>query len=427
MEGATVNPLLSTQKSADSGLQAVLHPLVLLTISDYITRHTLRQQKGPVVGALIGQQNGREVTIEHAFECAIVAKDEDIILNAEWFEQRLGQSMCFGSGVRFWECRLLQITDNETLVKTIHSSPQLDLVGWYTLLPKSGPTPSILPIHNWILSEHNESSLLLGFHPEESIKHHAGSRLPITIYESNYEADEPKHDQGEDKEMRDGEPLLKLRFRELQYSVETGEAEMISMDFVARGAGNATAVEPRDQKKTTPVTTEDPKGKRKMEATEATEIGASTAETEEYVLSREDEEMIAALTAKANSIKMLQSRINLLAIYLERLPPSYLTGDNTAMVTGEGEPTTPSHVILRSIQALVNRLSLVVPSATEAYEQEMLSEANDVHLMELLNDVLQSATEVRNIGKKYNVVETSKSQNKKHGDDVPASRFAAEV
>jgi COP9 signalosome complex subunit 6 len=33
------------------------------------------------------------------------------------------------------------------------------------------------------------------------------------------------------------------KFRELVYSVETGEAEMISVDFVARGGGNATAVE----------------------------------------------------------------------------------------------------------------------------------------------------------------------------------------
>ncbi|KAJ2965272.1 hypothetical protein NUW58_g10918 [Xylaria curta] len=94
METATVNPLLSAQKSSDSGLQAVLHPLVLLTISDYITRHTLRQRPGPIVGALIGQQNGREVTIEHAFECATLTKDDgETILNADWFQQRLGQSV----------------------------------------------------------------------------------------------------------------------------------------------------------------------------------------------------------------------------------------------------------------------------------------------------------------------------------------------
>lgn len=88
-----MNPLLSTQKSSDSGLQAVLHPLVLLTISDYITRHTLRDQPGPVIGALIGQQNGREVTIEHAFECATLPKDGEVVVDADWFEQRLGQSV----------------------------------------------------------------------------------------------------------------------------------------------------------------------------------------------------------------------------------------------------------------------------------------------------------------------------------------------
>jgi COP9 signalosome complex subunit 6 len=86
------NPLLSTQKSTDSGLQAALHPLVLLTISDYITRHSLRGLQGPVVGALLGQQNGREITIEHAFECATVARDGHVALEPAWFATRLDQS-----------------------------------------------------------------------------------------------------------------------------------------------------------------------------------------------------------------------------------------------------------------------------------------------------------------------------------------------
>ncbi|KAI2469353.1 hypothetical protein F4781DRAFT_394490 [Annulohypoxylon bovei var. microspora] len=378
------NPLVSSQKSSDSGLQAVLHPLVLLTISDYITRHTLRSQEGPIVGALIGQQNGREITIEHAFECATQEANGDIILNPDWFTQRLDQ------------------------MKTIHKSPQLDLVGWYTVLPKSGPTPSILPIHNWILSEHNESSLLLAFHPEEAVKHSAGSKLPLTIYESNYEAEEPKPDQGEDKEMRDGDPPLNVKFRELSYSVETGEAEMISMDFVARGAGNATVVEKKTSSKSPAET--DPKGKQPLKTG-----GAEDTDPEKvikYLLEKEDEEMVAALTAKANAIKMLQSRVNLLITYLERLPPSYLSPNN-AINLSEAQYTTPSHTILRSIQALVSRMSLLVPSDTQAYEQEMLSEANDVHLMELLDDVMESITEARDAGKKYGIVESSKSHNKK--------------
>ncbi|KAI1470777.1 uncharacterized protein F4812DRAFT_418942 [Daldinia caldariorum] len=375
------NPLLSSQKSSDSGLQAVLHPLVLLTISDYITRHTLRAQKGPVVGALIGQQNGREVTIEHAFECATIVENGDVILEPDWFEQRLDQ------------------------MKTIHKSPQLDLVGWYTVLPKSGPTPSILPIHNWILSQHNDSPLLLGFHPEEAVQQAAGSKLPLTIYESNYEVDEPKAEQGEDKEMRDGDPPLKLKFRELPYSVETGEAEMISMDFVARGAGNATVVEPRQQKKPE----SDLKGKQPAKAADPQE---KDGKSEEHILTSEDEELIAALTAKANAIKMLQSRVNLLTTYLERLPPSYLSPNNATNLA-EAQQTTPSHTILRSIQALVNRLSLLAPSNTDAYEEEMTSEANDVHLMELLDEVLQSATEARDVGKKHSIVESAKAHHRR--------------
>ncbi|RYP64577.1 hypothetical protein DL771_008690 [Monosporascus sp. 5C6A] len=389
---ADINPLISSQKSSDSGLQAVLHPLVLLTISDYITRHALREQTGPIVGALIGQQNGREITIEHAFECATLAKDGEVILNADWFTQRLDQ------------------------MRQIHKSPQLDLVGWYTVLPRSGPTPSVLPIHNYLLAEHNESSLLLAFHPEEAVDHSIGSKLPLTIYESNYEVDEPKLDQGEDKEMRDGEPPLKLKFKELPYSVETGEAEMISMDFIARGAGTATVVEPREQKQPN----EDAKGKQPERKVE------EEAEADEYVLSRDDEEMIAALTAKLNAVKMLQSRVNLLMTYLERLPPSYLTMNNWPGAEGvesnaSGSPhTIPSHTILRSIQALVNRLALVVPSNTEAFEQEMLCEANDVHLMGLLNDVMQSMTEARGVGKKFEVVDGAKNHNRKVLDSAMA-------
>lgn len=77
---------------SDSGLHVALHPLVLLTISDYITRHTLRQYTTPIIGALLGQQNGRETTIEHAFELKSSFESTGARLDAEWFETRLQQS-----------------------------------------------------------------------------------------------------------------------------------------------------------------------------------------------------------------------------------------------------------------------------------------------------------------------------------------------
>lgn len=83
---------LVSQKSSDSGLHIQLHPLVLLTISDHITRHAARQQQGPIIGALLGQQNGREITLEHAFECPIkIGHNDEVLLPGAWFEERVQQ------------------------------------------------------------------------------------------------------------------------------------------------------------------------------------------------------------------------------------------------------------------------------------------------------------------------------------------------
>ncbi|GKT61965.1 COP9 signalosome subunit 6 [Colletotrichum tofieldiae] len=392
MATSNVNPLISSQKSSE--LQAVLHPLVLLTISDYITRHTLRSQPGPIVGALLGQQNGREITIEHAFDCHTKQAPEvegGYLLDSERFGARLEQT---------------------PKVKTVHKDRSLDLVGWYTLLAAAGPTPTILPIHHQLLSEFNESALLLGFHPEEVFTHSVGGKLPMSIYESNYEVDDPRAAEadGEDKKMDDGESKLKLRFRELPYTVETGEAEMISMDHVARGAGNATAIEaPKETPAKPKVQLVESGGKRRVVvADESAESNYAEAQ-----LSPEEEEMVAALTAKANAVKMLQGRIRLITTYLERLPLEYLPGleQSTAASTSEAQ-TTPSHTILRQIQALVNRLDLVVPSDVDAFEKEVLCEENDVAITSRLNDLMQSISGMRDLGKKFGIAETARGRNR---------------
>ncbi|KAK2730007.1 cop9 signalosome subunit 6 [Colletotrichum kahawae] len=390
MASSSVNPLMSSQKSSE--LQAVLHPLVLLTISDYITRHTLRSQAGPIVGALLGQQNGREVSIEHAFECHIKQAPEvdgGYLLDSDRFGRRLEQS---------------------TFVKLVHKDRGLDLVGWYTLLPSTGPTPTILPIHNQVLADFNESALLLGFHPQEALSITVGGKLPMTILESNYEVDDASKaaNDGEDKKMEDGDSnKLKLRFRELPYTVETGEAEMISMDHVARGAGNATAIEaPKESKPKVQLV--ESGGKRRVVVPEGADKDIDGA------LSPEEEEMIASLTAKANAVKMLQGRIRLITSYLERLPSEYLPGVEQQQPAGEH--TTPSHTILRQIQALVNRLELVVPSDIENFEKEVLCEENDVAIVSRLNDLMQSISGMRDLGKKFGILEVAKNRDRRAAD-----------
>ena len=77
--------------SAPNPLSVKLHPLVLLTISDHITRHSLRFQEGPIIGAIIGQQNGREVTMEYAFECKSKVDQGKVLLDEAFFATRLEQ------------------------------------------------------------------------------------------------------------------------------------------------------------------------------------------------------------------------------------------------------------------------------------------------------------------------------------------------
>ena len=72
-------------------------------------------------------------------------------------------------------------------MRQVHKNPQLDLVGWYTLAPKTGPLPLHLPIQRQILAQ-NESAVLLGFHIEDVLRPAAGDPLPLAIYESNLEA-----------------------------------------------------------------------------------------------------------------------------------------------------------------------------------------------------------------------------------------------
>ncbi|KAM0389612.1 hypothetical protein ACHAQC_008267 [Fusarium culmorum] len=383
------NPLLSNQKGSE--LQAVLHPLVLLTISDYITRHTLRQQEGPIVGVLLGQQNGREITIEHAFEA----------------HTRQEPSVQGG-----------YLLDGDRFVINVHKDRQLDLVGWYTLLPSSGPTPTILPIHNQILQGWNESAVLLGFHPEQVLDHSVGGRLPLTIYESNYEVDDSKADNdGEDKKMDDGEPTLKLKFKELPYSVETDETEMISMNYVAASGGNAAVAAPKEDKPSLSIESNG-KGKRRLVESHDGEY-KDVVQEDEVALTPEEDEMIAALTAKANAIKMLQSRIHLLTTYLERLPPSYVNDDTTDPGSMDTDYTTPSSTVLRQIQALVSRLDLVIPSDKASFEREMLHETNDVNLVRLINGIVQNLGQARDVGKKFHVVETAKAGHRRGAGPGP--------
>lgn len=283
----------------------------------------------------------------------------------------------------------------------MHQDRNLDLVGWFTQLARGDPGDNVLPIHTQIL-EHNESALLLGLHAEEIGADSHGGKLPVTIYETNYGLDETANaaaDDGEDKEMKDTDGQLKLTFRQLPFVVETGEAEMISMSGVASGATNAASAHIREKQKAVSGVQGKSTGKGKEPAKLAKKIDPNTVP-----LSKEEDDMIAAIQTKANAIMMLKSRIDLVITYLQK------------EIAGEFEP---SQTILRLIQALVHRLSLVEPADAEEFQTELIREENDADTIALLNELMSRANEVRDVGAKFSAIESAKAVQKYGGASQP--------
>ncbi|KAL6704868.1 hypothetical protein ACN47E_007551 [Coniothyrium glycines] len=393
------NPLVSATRASDSSPSVQLHPLVLLTISDCITRHTVRQQTGPVVGAILGAQDGQNVTMEVAFQAKLRADSEgEAALDDEWFSKRLED------------------------FKDVHKQPQLDIVGWFTLGPTSGPEPHILPIQSHISDLYTESPLLVLFHPEDAISEAtAAGKLPLTVYEAisvNTRSDP------NDKAMDiDGVVQAKsTKFRELVYSIETGEAEMISVDFVARGGGNATAVEGSTNAQGSKVDTgkvDDVSGKRttrgkQKEKEQEKEKEKDAHIDESAILTAEDDEILSTLTAKMNAIRMLGRRILLLRAYLDTLPPSYLSDpllpvNSTATAQ---QPLPLDHTVLRSISAMLARINILAPPDSGAFTLESQQEASDVQLVNLLSSITNSVSAAKEFGRKSSIVEHAKTSNK---------------
>ena len=396
MEGdssATVtNPLITT-KAPDSTLNVQLHPLVLLTISDYITRHISRQQKEPIVGAIIGQQNGRSFTLEHAYECKTgLVADDVVTIDAMWFASRLEQ------------------------YKDVHKAPALDLVAMFMPGSVDGPSQAHADLVKQVQGLTSTDSLMLLLFHAELVDQLQGGKLPISLYETVQE----QHEGGGDGE---------IKFRELNFEVETSDSEMIAVDFVATGGGNATAVPKADtsagassaaaasgeasgskdkekDKKT--------KGKGKAKDGEDAETNGVSASA----LSPEDEELIASLTAKANAIKMLNQRLNLIRSYLKTLPPSYLTDATSTEAPAENT----NYTLLRSINAMLSRLPLLAPPTAptttttdaDATSQHSLAaaadkEKQDVHLTTLLATLTRSISEAQTLGSKFHIVGREKN------------------
>lgn len=208
-------------------------------------------------------------------------------------------------------------------------------------------------------------------------------------------------------------------FHTLNYTIESGEAERIAVDFVARGTGNAQAVsssgakskpaqggEPmtstkkrtKEQQKNEALPALPGLGGKGMEADEEHKA-EQTPEDVSALLSADEHEMIESLTAKASAVRMLQSRIKLMQKYI------------TEFEGPSADQSQRNPEILRCISALLARLPLVVPSSTDAngetttdaWDREIQEVRSDVELVSLLAKMTESLAETREMGKRFQV------------------------
>ncbi|KIY52799.1 hypothetical protein FISHEDRAFT_69607 [Fistulina hepatica ATCC 64428] len=169
-----------------SGLSLALHPLPILNISEHLTRLKLQKKTNTpfVLGALLGTQNGRDVEIVNTFELAVEADESQVF-------------------------------------------PSLEFIGWYTVAPK--PTLRHVMLQEQFTG-YCSTPLLLLLQPGAVVTSSDvnAQSLPFRAYEPTME-------------IRDR--VTRSVFVEVAYSVETGEAERIAVDWTAKGGGSGTSLE----------------------------------------------------------------------------------------------------------------------------------------------------------------------------------------
>lgn len=232
----------------------------------------------------------------------------------------------------------------------------------------------------------------------------------MTVYESVLE-DENAADAGKDMQIDGEEKKMNIRFRELPYSVETGEAEMIGVDTIAKGSGTATRTE-------TIIPGTAASGSKQSGDKDNTDGEQSS----QAVLSQEEEELIANLNTRLNAIRTLESRISLIK--------SYVSSISATESSDSKDPFSPqlSHTILRNINSLISHLSILSPHEQSAFKSEVLSQSNDVLLVSLLGQIGQNVKSMRELGRKSHIIQSARhANNTRRGPAIAERRMDDEL
>ncbi|XP_077222311.1 COP9 signalosome complex subunit 6a-like [Tasmannia lanceolata] len=292
---------------SSSRLTFKLHPLVIVNISDHHTRVKSQQaheisngESSPrVFGCVIGIQRGRTVEIFNSFELLFDPASDS--LDRAFLDKK------------------------QDLYKKVF--PNFYILGWYST--GSDAQESDMQIHK-ALMDINESPVYVLLNPAIN---HAQKDLPVTIYESELH-------------VIDGIP--QLIFVRSNYTIETVEAERISVDHVAH-------LKPSD--------------------------GGSAAT-----------QLAAHLTGIHSAIKMLNSRIRILHHYLLAMQRGEIPCENS---------------LLRQTSSLLRRLPAI---ESVKFQDDFLMEYNDTLLMTYLAMFTNCSSKMNELVDKFNIAYDKQSR-----------------
>jgi COP9 signalosome complex subunit 6 len=286
------------KESGGGALQIDIHPLVIINISDHFTRAKV-ESKTPtiprVIGAVLGIQNGRNVEITNSFELVYDVVDRAIVVDFDYLKRK-----------------------QEQFKKVF---PTNDFLGWYST--GHAVLPSDIEVHKQFL-EINESPIYVLLDVEAAFSHSTRD-LPISIFESELHI------------IQDQPTLL---FAKVPYRIQTGEAERIGVDHVARVM---------------------PSG-----GTEGSQLTSN-------------------LLGLHNAIKMLNIRIKIIYQFLDATKKGLIP---------------PDHGILRQLSSLCNLLPAV---DSPEFKEDFLKEYNDVLLVTYLASITKGTATVNEVVDKFNV------------------------
>mmetsp|Transcript_51518 Transcript_51518/g.137483 ORF Transcript_51518/g.137483 Transcript_51518/m.137483 type:complete len:305 (-) Transcript_51518:260-1174(-) len=176
-----------------ASLEVHLHPLVLINISDHFVRARASVRSSRVIGAIIGDQEGRRVDFHNSFELCM---DSETELDVDFFKQRLAQ--------------YLEIF------------PKYEFLGWYSIghAPQDADKELYKKVQD-LTSNENPFNLYLDAEAMMAETAEGGQQseeIPVKVFDSV-------------THIVDGDTLI--AWSEVPYVIDTLEAERISVNHVA--------------------------------------------------------------------------------------------------------------------------------------------------------------------------------------------------